>query len=65
MLELYLPQSVSSEELKNIVNQVIVEIKAQSIKDMGSVMKAVLAEVKGAADGGTLSQIVREKLSKL
>lgn len=65
VLESYLPQPLSREKLTQIVSHVIIEVKAQSIKDMGSVMKAVLAKTKGSADGKTLSHIVREKLSKL
>lgn len=65
VLQAYLPKTLSEEELKNIVNKVIGELEAQSVKDMGSVMKAVLAQTKGAADGQKLSQIVREELLKL
>ena len=65
VLESYLPKALSLEELTQIVNQVILEIKAQSLKDMGPVMKAALDKAKGFADGKVLSQIVREKLSKL
>ena len=65
VLESYLPKALSLEELTQIVNQVILEIKAQSLKDMGPVMKAALSKAKGFADGKILSQIVREKLSKL
>ena len=65
VLESYLPDSLSEKELKPVVNQVIEELKAQSIKDMGIVMKTVMIKTKGSADGGLLSQIVRKELSKL
>lgn len=65
VLESYLPKALSEEELKTVVNQVIEEFKAQSLKDMGSVMKAVMAKLKGSADGKLLSQVVRDALSKL
>lgn len=65
VLESYLPQALSKEETKKIVQQTIAKIKAQSLKDMGNVMKAVMAKAKGAIDGKMLSQIVREELSKL
>lgn len=61
----YLPKALSMEELTQIVDQVISEIEAPSIKDMGSVMKATLAKTKGSTDGKMLSQMVRDKLSKL
>lgn len=65
VLQSYLPKALSKEETAKIVQQSIVEIKAQSLKDMGAVMKAVMAKAKGSADGKLLSQIVREELSKL
>ena len=65
VLESYLPKALSEEELGEIVSQVISELKARSLKDMGSVMKASMAKAKGSADGKLLSQIVRGELSKL
>lgn len=65
VLESYLPQSLAPEELRKIVCQTIVELKAQSPKDMGSVMKTAMGKAKGSADGKILSSIVREELSKL
>ena len=65
VLQNYLPELLSPEELKKITVEVIEEKKASSIKDMGLVMKGVMAKTKGSADGKQLSQIVREELSKL
>ena len=65
VLESFLPQPLSEEELTKIVHQVIGELKAHSIKDMGIVMKTVMSKTKGSADGKILSQIVRGELSKL
>ena len=65
VLESYLPKALSDGELTKIVKQVIAELKARSPKDMGSVMKAVMAKAKGSADGKQLSQIVCEELAKL
>ena len=65
VLESYLPKSLSEKELKQIVSQVIAELKPQSLKDMGSVMKTTMAKARGLVDGKLLSQIVREELSKL
>ena len=65
ILQSYLPPVLSSEDLKKVVLEVISETQAGSMKDMGNVMKAVMAKTKGSADGQMLSQIVREELSKL
>ena len=65
VLQTYLPELLSPEELKKITLEVITEHKASSLKDMGLVMKEVMAKTKGSADGKQLSQIVREELSKL
>ena len=65
VLESYLPKAVSDEELKTIIRTVIKELKAQSMKDMGSVMKAVLAQTKGQVEGQKLSQLVRKELSNI
>lgn len=65
ILEAYLPKQISKEELHKLVSQSIIDLKAQSIKDMGSIMQAVLAKTKGACSAQTLSQLVRQELSKL
>ncbi|MCY4321346.1 MAG: GatB/YqeY domain-containing protein [Bdellovibrionaceae bacterium] len=65
VLKSYLPEGLSSEELKKVVIEVIAETKANSIKDMGVVMKTVMAKTKGLAEGKILSQMVREELSNL
>lgn len=65
LLESFLPKALAPEEIKKVVLEVIAETKANSIKDMGSVMKMVMAKTKGSADGKQLSQIVRNELSSL
>ncbi len=65
VLESYLPKALSKEDLEQMVHQAITETKAQSLKDMSAVMKAVFAKAKGSADGKILSQIVRNQLSKI
>jgi len=57
----YLPKELSEEEIKAIVEQTIQEVGAASIKDMGKVMKAVLAKYPGI-DGKIVNQFVKEKL---
>jgi hypothetical protein len=58
----YLPLPVGEEELKTIVRDVIAQVGATSPKDLGKVMGPVLAKVKGRADGGQVSKLVREAL---
>ena len=64
IVEQYLPQPLSNEELEKIIDETISELGASSMKDMGKVMKAVTEKVQGRAEGSVISQIVREKLSK-
>jgi len=58
----YLPQPVSEDELRTLVRDAIAQVGATSPKDLGKVMGPVLSKVKGRADGGTVSKIVRELL---
>lgn len=65
ILQEYLPEEMTEDELIPIVNEVIKEIQATGMKDMGNVMKAVLSRVAGSADGKTVSNLVRQSLSQL
>ena len=60
----FLPEQLTEEEITKIVEESINEVGANSIKDMGKVMKVVMEKVKGRADGSIVSKIVREKLNK-
>ncbi|NLM14073.1 MAG: GatB/YqeY domain-containing protein [Epulopiscium sp.] len=62
ILKSYLPEQLSDEELEKIVDEVILEVGASSMKDMGKVMGAIIPKVKGRADNGRISAIAREKL---
>ena len=63
ILESYLPQALSPEQLSTVVDRVIQESGAQSLKEMGAVMKAVLVRVAGqVVDGKQISDLVRAKL---
>lgn len=62
IIEEYLPKQMSADELRPIVDEVIADCGASSSKDMGKVMKQVMARVRGSADGKVVNQIVREKL---
>lgn len=63
VLEAYLPAQMSAEQIVAIVTDVIASIGAKSIKEMGAVMKEVMAKTGGAADNKTVSEIIKQKLS--
>lgn len=58
----YLPEQLSEEQLEEIVKQTVTETGAASIRDMGKLMQAVLAKVKGRADGKMVNQIAKKYL---
>ncbi|MYD11560.1 MAG: GatB/YqeY domain-containing protein [Chloroflexi bacterium] len=60
--EEFLPRQLSADELRPIVRQAIDEAGATSMKEMGSVMKVVMPQVQGLADGRAVSALVREML---
>jgi uncharacterized protein YqeY len=63
VLNSYLPQALSAEELAKIVRETVAETGATSKAQMGVVMKALQAKLAGRADGKTLSQEVSRQLS--
>ena len=65
VLQGYLPKAPSMEELKKQLEVVISDLKPQSIKDMGKVMKALTSKTGGAADGKLLAEMVRDRLQSL
>ena len=62
LLNSYLPQAMSSEELEKIVRETIAEVGATSKAQMGAIMKALQPKVGGRADGKTLSAEVQKQL---
>lgn len=62
IIETYLPKAMSADQLTAIVNAVIAETGAKSIKDMGTVMKAVQAKTQGAADNKLVSEVIKKTL---
>ena len=58
----YLPQQLSREEIEKLVEEAITVSGASNLKDMGNVMKTVMPMLKGAADGKIVSEVVRAKL---
>ena len=65
VIEEYLPKMLSADELAALVQQVIADSGATSMKDMGAVMGKAMAEAAGKADGKELSAAVRDALQKL
>ena len=63
VIEKFLPQQLSEEEVAKVVDAIIAETGATSMKDMGKVMGMVSKELAGQADGKTISNIVKAKLS--
>ena len=63
VIEEFLPQQLSADEITAIVQEVIAETGVASLKEMGKVMGPVMQRVKGLADGKLVNQIVREQLS--
>ena len=63
ILEEYLPRQLTEQELEQAVAAAIAETDAQSMADMGKVMKAVMARHAGRVDGSLASAITRKKLS--
>ena len=62
VLEKYLPEQMSEEEITKLVEEAISQTGAASAQDMGKVMGALMPKTKGKADGAVVSRIVREKL---
>jgi len=63
VLEEFMPEPLSEDELEEIIDDVIAEVGATSLRDLGRVMADVMPQVSGRADGSTVSQLVREKLA--
>ena len=63
VLEEFMPEPLSEEELEEIVDDAIAEVGATSMRDLGRVMADVMPQVAGRADGSAVSQLVREKLA--
>jgi len=63
VLEEFMPEPLSEEELEEIVDDVIAEVGATNVRDIGRVMADVMPQVAGRADGSAVSQLVREKLA--
>jgi uncharacterized protein YqeY len=63
ILQGYLPQQLTEDELRAKVDEAVKKVGAQGPKDMGAVMKALLPEVQGRAEGKAVSDLVKARLS--
>jgi uncharacterized protein len=63
ILQEFMPDPLSEEELEDIIDDVIAEVGATSMRDLGRVMADVMPQVAGRTDGSAVSQLVREKLA--
>ena len=63
ILETYLPQQLSHEEIEALVSEAIAEVGATSPREIGQIMKVLMPRVRGQADGNQVNQIVRQLLS--
>lgn len=65
ILAQFLPEQISEEELRKIVKKVIIEVGAKEMKDLGRVIGAVMAKIKGQVQGSEVNKIAREEIEKL
>ncbi len=63
ILEKYLPEQVSEQEIKRLAKETVEELGAGDIKDMGKVMAELMPKLKARADGGLVSKVVKELLT--
>jgi uncharacterized protein YqeY len=63
VLEEFMPSQLADDDLEEIIDDVIAEVGATSVRDLGRVMADVMPQVAGRAEGSRVSQIVREKLA--
>lgn len=63
ILQTYLPEQMSEDEIKKLVKETIAQTGAKTIADMGKVMSSLIPKTKSQADGGLVSKIVKEELN--
>ena len=63
MLKVYLPPELSAEQIKLLIEEVVVSTGSSGIKDMGRLMKELTVKIAGGADGKLVSDLVRQRLS--
>ena len=65
ILQSFLPEQLSEEQIKKLIDEILKETEATTFKDMGKVMRTLMPKIAGRADGAKVNQMVREKLSNL
>lgn len=65
ILQVYLPEQLSEEEIRELTKEAIEKVGAEGMKDIGKVMAEIMPKVKGKTDGGIVSKIVKEFLTKI
>ncbi len=65
ILKSYLPPELSADEIKHIIEEVISQVQAKGLEDMGRVMKEVMAKTASQADGKLVSDLVKQRLSQI
>lgn len=63
ILETFLPSQMSREQVEILVMEVITALNAKTVKDMGPVMKEVIAKAQGTADNKMVSEVIKSKLN--
>ena len=63
VLQGFMPEELSEEEMARVLDEIIAELGAVSMKDMGKVMKAAMAKLAGRADGRVINSMVKAKLA--
>lgn len=63
LIQSYLPQPLTEDELQRVIETTICDLSANSIRDMGKVMTALRAQLTGRADLSKVSEIIKQKLS--
>ena len=63
IIETYLPEQLSDEEVNSIIDEIITSVGATTAKDLGKVMGVAMKQLKGKADGKKIQAMVKEKLS--
>lgn len=64
ILKSYLPEEIADSELQTVIDEIIKESGAMTMKDMGKVMKMLVPKVAGRADNKRMSELVKERLCK-
>ncbi|MFH1583614.1 MAG: GatB/YqeY domain-containing protein [Actinomycetota bacterium] len=65
ILKTYLPKQITQDELKTMINSIIEEVEAKTVRDLGKVMGKIIPQVTGRADGKVIKDLVFKALSNL